>query len=316
MFLLELLKTLGVSRLHVQHIIGFTEEIVSLIGFVKHALSIPADITLHDYSPLCSHVHQFDHSELYFGKQSPHYCEACLKKYGAPAATQETQAWRGKWKTLIDGSENVFVPSRHLEHAMKHYFPHPNYRVRPHPEPRILQGFVPARWKIDDPLTLGIIGAIGEHKGARLLLAMAKDAEKRKLPIRFKIIGYSSLDHEFAGTSTISITGKFSDETLPKYLEQTGVNAIFLPSICPESFSFVLSISYFGGFFPIVFDIGAQAERVKEAGFGEVIPATLMQDIAALNDRLCALRFKYPSPYSMKTGEELYPNFLKDYYSI
>jgi len=61
-----------------------------------------------------------------------------------------------------------------------------------------------------------------------------------------------------------------------------------LPSIWPETYSYVLSEYYRHGLHPVVFDIGAQSERVKASGYGTVLPMHI--DAPAINDALLKIK--------------------------
>lgn len=65
---------------------------------------------------------------------------------------------------------------------------------------------------------------------------------------------------------------------------------IFVPSIWPETYLYTLSLAFALRCPPVVFDLGAQAERVRAENFGVILPYALTADIPALNDSLLALR--------------------------
>ena len=60
------------------------------------------------------------------------------------------------------------------------------------------------------------------------------------------------------------VHGKYSRPQLPGLLEKYGVSVILIPSVWPETFSFTTSEALLLGYPVICFDIGAQAERVKQ----------------------------------------------------
>ena len=111
-------------------------------------------------------------------------------------------------------------------------------------------------------------------------------------------------------------TGRYAiDEEAQDLIEAIGPTCILLPSIWPETFCYTLSFAFALGVPPVVFDLGAQRERVEAAGFGFVLPYGLTDDVKALNDRLIGL------PYGETTRPKrarglLYPNVLADYYEL
>ena len=62
-----------------------------------------------------------------------------------------------------------------------------------------------------------------------------------------------------------------------------------IPSIWPETYCYALSSAFENGVPPVVFDNGAQAERVREAGWGVVLPKGIEDQPATINDTLLSL---------------------------
>ena len=165
------------------------------------------------------------------------------------------------------------------------------------------------------PVRLAIIGAIGQHKGSHVLLDLARDAAARGLPIIYSIVGWSDCADEMAAAG-VSETGRYVDETeAVDHLEHLNPNGIFLPSIWPETYCYTLSLAMRLGFPPVVFDLGAQRDRVEAANFGFVLPLAMTDDVRGLNQALLTL------PYRDTRWPELLParrydRILRDYYGL
>ncbi len=54
-----------------------------------------------------------------------------------------------------------------------------------------------------------VIGAIGVAKGYDVLLACARDAARRNLPLEFVVVGHSIDDQRLIGTGRVFVTGEF-----------------------------------------------------------------------------------------------------------
>ncbi len=117
-----------------------------------------------------------------------------------------------------------------------------------------------------------MIGAIGEHKGSKLLLECAEYAINKSLPIEFVVVGYTNNDSAFEGLENVHITGAYTDDTFERIVTATGCCASLFLSVWPETYSYTLSEALRSGLYPIVMDIGAPAERLRESGIGAVIP--------------------------------------------
>jgi hypothetical protein len=89
-----------------------------------------------------------------------------------------------------------------------------------------------------------------------------------------------------------------------------------IPSVCPESYSFVLSEAFFAGLFPVAFDLGAQARRIREYGWGLLLPFAWIDEPGKINDALLACDIPAMPDRPPVGGSSLYPDFLADYYQL
>lgn len=130
---------------------------------------------------------------------------------------------------------------------------------------------------------IGVVGGINYPKGRGVLENLARYIEAGKLSYRVRVIG--NLDTAVPG---ISSTGSYEAEQLPELIEGLGINVFLVPSIWPETFSYVTS-ELMTLQLPIVcFDIGAPAERVRTYAKGRVLnshePENILRCIDELTD--------------------------------
>jgi glycosyltransferase involved in cell wall biosynthesis len=134
-----------------------------------------------------------------------------------------------------------------------------------------------------------VLGAIDPHKGSAPLLALARHAWLSHPGFRFHVIGHTDIDEALLAVGNVGISGKYEREDLPRLVEATGARiALFLHG-WPETFSYTLTEAVGLGLIPVVPDIGAPAERIREAGFGVVVPfpidvAVVMSTLRGLGD--------------------------------
>ena len=120
-----------------------------------------------------------------------------------------------------------------------------------------------------------MIGAIGVHKGFRVLLDCARDADSRELPLEFVVVGHTIDDRALLATGRVFITGEYkADEAVTLIRAQNAALAL-LPSVWPETWCFSLSEAWRAGLRVVAFDIGAQAERIRATGRGLLLPLGL-----------------------------------------
>jgi glycosyltransferase involved in cell wall biosynthesis len=130
-------------------------------------------------------------------------------------------------------------------------------------------------------------GGIGIEKGYEQLLACARDAALRRLPLHFALVGYSWGDARLLDTGTVSITGPYRPDEAVALIRAQQADLGFLPSVWPETWSYVLSELWQAGLPVVAFDLGAPAERIRRSGSSAVLPLGL--PAAAVNDALLAM---------------------------
>ena len=126
-----------------------------------------------------------------------------------------------------------------------------------------------------NPRIIGIPGAIGIEKGYDLLLACARDASDRRLPLRLVVLGHTTDDAQLLATGSVFITGEYSPPELPRLIAAERIERAFLPSIWPETWSYTLSEMWRAGLHVVALDIGTQAERIRTRGGGQLLPLSL-----------------------------------------
>jgi hypothetical protein len=165
---------------------------------------------------------------------------------------------------------------------------------------------------------VALIGALFELKGAKVLRALVEDAHARALPIEFHLIGYYGVyDPAISSFPNLFITGKYEESHVGALIKASGANIALFPAVWPETFSYTLSLAYQHGLFPISFDLGAPANRIRECGWGELWPLNIWDDAKKMNDRLCALSVPpQPKQLAIFSKNDTYPSLLRDYYGL
>jgi hypothetical protein len=140
------------------------------------------------------------------------------------------------------------------------------------------------------PLRVAVIGAISKVKGYDLLLACAKDARQRQIPLEFIVYGYSLNDLPLRREGVV-VTGRYLDEYADDGLETIAPDAIWLPYVWPETYSYTLSIALRYGHPIFAFDLGAIASRLRALHAAEyLMPLSMAWHPREINDRFLAYR--------------------------
>jgi glycosyltransferase involved in cell wall biosynthesis len=120
-----------------------------------------------------------------------------------------------------------------------------------------------------------VVGAIGIEKGYDLLLACARDAADRKLPLRFHLVGHSCDDGRLLATGMVKITGRYQDHQAVDLIRRQQAQVAWLTSIWPETWCYTLTQAWRAGLNVLAFDIGTPADRIRRTGRGRLCPLGL-----------------------------------------
>jgi O-antigen biosynthesis protein len=312
----SLLRDVGIVHIHIHHLMGFDHEAVSFMQALARECGIDYDFTVHDYTAVCPRVNMMDATGAFCGNSDIDVCERCVQSNGSPFGDVGVWFWRASYGRFLEGARRVFVPDEDVETRLKLFLPDLPVTVRPHPE-AVPDAFLrPLARRPEGPLRVAIIGATGRHKGSLQLLQCAEDAVRRSLPIRFVMIGFADMP-ELRTLPNVEITGAYVENDLPAILARNQCHLAFFPSVCPETYSYTLSQAFYAGLYPVAFDIGAVARRIRASGWGHVLPAELMWLPARVNEALLGLDIVQPPVgWHPVAGGELYKDILRDYYDL
>ncbi len=268
--------------IELHHLVGHDAAVLSLV----ERLAIPYDVRIHDYAWLCARVALVGPAERYCGEPCAARCDVCVAEAGnlidedIPVA-----ALRERSARVLAAARHVFAPSQDTAARIRRHFPSANIRVQPHENDAGTIG--PLRSdSAAGRCRICVIGSIGIHKGYRVLLDCARDAAERRLPVEFVVVGHTIDDRRLMATGRVFVTGSYrSDEAIELIRAQEATLAL-LPSIFPETWCFTLAEAWRAGLQVVAFDIGAQAERIRNTGRGHLLPLGLAAP--AINNALLA----------------------------
>jgi GT2 family glycosyltransferase/glycosyltransferase involved in cell wall biosynthesis len=282
----EIIGKLGVERIEVHSLLDFNLWVTATFLELTRALGLEYDIMIHDYALLCPTITLIDDSGFYCGGPAPERCERCKAiPPDAPSPAQLHTAYHG----LLVSAARVMAPSKDAAKRITMYFPNIRVDVVPHNDSLIPERRPkPAIWSEGEPIRIGIIGGIAPHKGVDVLFACAQRALADKLNIEFVVIGYTS-SRILEALENVTVTGAYVDESVPEIISQLGLHGIFLPSVWPETYMYTLTYAIEGGFPTLVFDLGAQGERISGYDRGVVLPLSAARSPKLIIDTLVTM---------------------------
>ncbi len=240
------------------------QRVLKALLLLKRKTRAQLTLAFHDYLAVCPSYHLLDADGRFCGvPKNLATCRACLprNRYLEPRAGTDLGAWRAVWQQACLAADRLVFFSESSRRLAARVLPldKDKTQVRPHEPAHIFRERVsPPRGA---PLTIGVVGAIGYHKGAQLVVELAELLVDHRPETRLVVIGeLAVLDRP----PNLTVTGPYAGRELPGLLRAHGVTLCFLPSIWPETFSYVTS-ELMSLQMPLVcFDLGAPAERVRE----------------------------------------------------
>lgn len=313
----EDIKDINIFHIHINHTVGFKDlEIWDL----PHLLGLSYDVTVHDYFFICPRINLINANGIFCGLPEIQECEFCLINKDLEVDINEIfeknfdssiKIWREFYKEKLLGARKVIAPSETARYYIEKALNINNVIVKPHPD-EIRAKIKP--YQKGSRLKIAIIGAIGEHKGYSQILRLVEFSNKKNLPFDFIFIGYTKNDEKLKKHLNVTITGPYENEK-----ELAGLIRAYTPQIAlflhiwPETYTYTLSEALKNGLYPVSYNIGAPAERLKKLNFGTLIPyPSTVEEIARI------LLEIYEKGWE---GREIilkseYKSICKDYYGI
>lgn len=291
---LDLAKSIGFRKIVYNTGVSFPqpEQIPELLAQLKREGQAWLDILINDYFPVCPSHFLLNERGTFCGIPAVDVCRACLAANEEGFVTlytlRDISLWRRLWGEALGLADRITVFSESSLRLLERAYPALDLSravVEPHAVDHLgLETVTPS---YTTRLRIGVVGNIGYHKGARVIRDLAREIVRRGLDTRICIIGTIDTGCE---PSVVSETGGYEHCRLPDLVRQTGANVFLFPSICPETFSFVVQELLVMQLPVACFDIGAPAERVREYERGLLLdssePSDILQSLIEFHQRL------------------------------
>ncbi len=274
--LLDILKKLNFDEIFINSFVSFVNipDIIAVTLDIQKKNKSKLIVPIHDYFPLCPSYTLLNEKSIYCGIPTDHnICKTCLTRNKGEFKQFEKELnidnWRDSWKKFFSTAENILCFSK----ASKDIFlkAYPMFREKVIVKPHDISG----RYKkiytpiVDNSeLRIGILGGINEAKGANVIKKLVQYIDKNKLNAKIVLIGIISIP---ISSPSFEMTGRYHHDELPELVKKLNITQFLIPSVCPETYSFVADEIMQLGYPLTVFNLGAPAERVANYPLGNVI---------------------------------------------
>jgi len=260
--LVKRIAELRISWIHSHGLVDFEPSAADYLHRASEISDVPLHVDIHDYKVICPRINLAKTDGFYcYEPNDERACNHCLKTEGNDFGVYDIRQWREQHHRVLKFAERIYVPDSDVAGRLARYFPDLEFNVSPHE--KVDYVLRPRPWRKGEKLRVVVIGALSRIKGFDVLLACAKDARKRKLPMEFVLMGYS-LNDAALKKAGVEVTGRYEDAEALSTLENIGAHVVFLPALLPETYSYTLSIAMRSGLRIAAFDIGAIGSRLKK----------------------------------------------------
>lgn len=247
-------------------------ELCRFLGRLARPRGIRLEMLIHDYFTVCPSAFLLDDTGGFCGVPDRARCRACLPAHTdgfvALAGCTSIDDWRRAWGDLLAEADTIRCFSESSRRLFGRAYPGLDDKVVvvPHDVPPLRR----VRWQaptVGGPLVVGVIGSISHHKGAAVVADLARAIKAGGTAVRIVVIGQVDAA---CPVDIVTQTGPYRPAELPGLAERHGLQVVLLPSICPETFSFVAHETLAMGLPLITLDLGGPADLARGHHRGHV----------------------------------------------
>ncbi len=251
------------------------ESIPEMLVHLVKVAGTRLTVFLHDYYTVCPSHFLLNEHGVYCGLPKVEKCRECLPRIRDGLVnlyrSRDIDDWRRRWLDCLKVAHDVVCFSPSGRDILLSAYPEladRSIEIRPHVIEEHMQGgfAFPAG---EGPLRIAVVGSINTHKGSQIVLDLAGRIAERGEAARICVIGTLVKSET---PVALEETGPYKREDLPAIIRERGIHLALMPSILPETFSFVTHELIAMGVPVVTFDMGAQAEAARRAANCRVVP--------------------------------------------
>lgn len=271
--LFSILKFLNLRKIVINELVAYDNlsNVLDSISIIKKKTKAEIEIVIHDYFVICPNYNLLNNQNK--------FCEICINPVNSSCLKKNKYLrkeykkikiadWRKRWEEFLQLVDVIICFSKTSKDFLLKVYPTLDNKkivLKPHTLDYIRKVFVKEQ---SGMINIGVIGNITEIKGASIINEMAEIIHKKKYSINIIVIGKI---HGTINKKVIKVKGEYSIDSLVDIVEDAMIDIVFIPSICPETFSYTTEEAMMMGLPVAVFNIGAPAERVSKYIKGLVI---------------------------------------------
>ena len=272
------LDRLRIQEILINSVVSYPEIERTLLMLIELRNKNEAHLVypLHDFFPLCPSWTLVNENDEYCDIPTDYsVCARCLKNntndFKQLVSSTDITQWRKTWGNLLHHCDEIRCFSQSSIDIFEKCYPEHHVRLTLIPH-NISGRFENIYELLSDEIKqsniIGVLGAINRPKGFNMIKQMVKFIEENNLDAKIIVIGKLSGK---INSKVIHVTGTYDIDDLPSLIVRMKIAKFFIPSVCPETYSYTTDEVMQLGYPLYVFNIGAPAERVLNYPLGRVI---------------------------------------------
>lgn len=264
----KLISKFKFSKVVLNNIVGYpnVNAILDLISDYKKDFP-SAEIIMkgHDFYSICPEWNLLNYNNEYCGVETKDCkCKKCFNKFQLKCNDIQKDftitSWRKMWGDFLYNTVDiieVFSPSSKDIFSKAYSETKDKIILNPH------------KIKPFPKYTIGILGAFCVHKGSKIIETLIRYLENNEI-YDYNICIIGEVGHNI-NSDLCFYTGKYSRNNLSVILNNNKIDMILIPSIWHETFSYTTAEAIALGYPVACFDMGGQADQVKQYDKGLIL---------------------------------------------
>lgn len=272
------LKSLNVRRAEIHSLYSYPFPVWDTLIRSFTQARVPYDVFIHDYTFACPRLFLTLPDGRYCGNPGLEDCERCIAQYGGEQGKPTVSSWRAVHGFMLRNAAHVVAPDQDVKSRFQAFFPELAIEVHP-------------LALITDPYRrILLLGHCVTHKGSDMFVRTAEVALRNNSPIEFVLLGTTDRSNELKDMSNVRLLGRYLDGAFKSLVADIRPDLVWFPGSAAETFSYTLSMAFDCGIFPVAFDIGAIASRIRATGRGRLLPLSMIDDPDAVVEQLLSVK--------------------------
>lgn len=264
----SLLNYLKISEIVVNNLASYPniENTLLDIADIKEKSGAFVSFRLHDFQCICPTINMMARCNKYCGGGFFDKCGECLfNNSNVIISCEDVGDYQFLWQRFLsDVADEIVAFSESSKCILEKFVSGVSDKIKV--VPHFVKELRQVKIKSHKGINIGVIGSIGISKGSEIVNKMADvlaDFNGVNIFVIGKIWPYKN--------KTICVFGEYKRNDLPQLLEDNNIDIVFIPSVCPETFSYTTREAI-GMEIPVCcYNLGGQADQIKNYKYGLIL---------------------------------------------